>query len=111
MNNNLQLIDVLHPPIEGPARETRVLAEMEGLKLVAITLRPGGELPDHVAPGPITVQVVVGRVAITVAGETQELAPGRIAVLAAGVHHALRQLGDDPTLILLSRCPAPASKP
>ncbi len=111
MNNILQLIDVPAPPVDGPARETRVLAEMEGLKLVAITLRPGGELPDHVAPGPITVQVVVGRVAITVAGETQELAPGRIAVVAAGVHHALRQVGDDPALVLLSRCPAPASKP
>ena len=93
----------------GSDREVKALAEAEGLKLVAITLRRGIELPDHVAPGPITIQVMTGRVTLVAGGEVHDLAPGQVAMVPAGVHHALRPIGEEPVLVLLNRCSAPGS--
>jgi quercetin dioxygenase-like cupin family protein len=104
MTTIVQIVTTPDPMSPGPDREVKALAETEGLKLVAITLRRGTELPDHVAPGPITIQVTAGRVTLLAGGEVHDLAPGQVAMVAAGVHHTLRPIGDEPALVLLNRC-------
>lgn len=107
MTQPMQLVSWPDPTLDGPNREVRSLAEADGLKLVSITLRHGTELPNHVAPGPITIQVVSGRVALLAAEEVHELAPGQVALLPAGMYHTLRPMGDATVTVILNRCSSP----
>ncbi|MEQ1568285.1 MAG: cupin domain-containing protein [Myxococcota bacterium] len=107
MTLKVQIVTSPDPASAGPDREAKALAEVDGLKLVAITLRRGTELADHVAPGPISVQVAAGRATLLAGGETYELGPGEVALLAAGVHHAVRPIGTAPVVVLLNRCSTP----
>jgi quercetin dioxygenase-like cupin family protein len=111
MTTRVQIVTAPDPTSPGPDREAKALGETEGLKLVVITLRRGTELGDHVAPGPVTIQVAVGRATLLADGEVVDLAPGQVALLAAGVHHSLRPIGDDPVLVLLNRCSARGGTP
>lgn len=89
---------------EGPARELTPLGEVEGLKTILITLRRGGALADHMVQVPISVQVLSGATALAVEGEVRPLGVGELALLAAGVRHALTETADGVATVLLSRC-------
>ena len=54
-----------------------------------INLPPGGRLPEHAAPGPITIHCLAGQATLTVAGTDVELTPGRLVALDAGTRHAV----------------------
>jgi quercetin dioxygenase-like cupin family protein len=68
--------------ISRSGRNARTLVKMGPLRVTLVVLGPGGELAEHEAPGPITLQVVQGRIRFTVEGEQHDLGPGQL--LAAG---------------------------
>jgi len=96
-----RLIDVLPADIPAEGRRMETLIKTPSLDLRRLLLAKGGELPTHTAPGEITVHCVEGRVAFTAGGETNELGPGRLIHLAAGVPHAL--VGIEPSVVLVTR--------
>lgn len=74
-------------PIERSGRNARTLLKEGPLRVTLVVLGPGGELAEHQAPGPITVQVVEGRVRFSTADEAHDLGPGQLLAAGPGVRH------------------------
>ncbi|HSJ15284.1 MAG TPA: cupin domain-containing protein [Longimicrobiales bacterium] len=70
-------------------RNARTLIKSGPLRVTLVALAPGGEIAEHHADGPITVQPLHGRIRFRVAGVVHELAPGQLLSLAPGVRHAV----------------------
>ena len=96
-------------PVEGAVHQFAVLGEMTGLlqrvrgnkskrtesgllktgpfRISVVALDAGGKLANHAAAGPFTVQCLLGRVAISVAGGEHRLTTGDLIVADAGAAH------------------------
>ena len=57
------------------------------LRVLIEVLRPGGGLPPHRAPGPITFQVLEGEIRFTAGDQVAHLRAGEFLTLPAGEHH------------------------
>lgn len=75
--------------IERSGRNARTLLKDGPLRVTLVVLGPGGELAEHEAAGPITVQVIEGRVRFSAGGEDHELGPGQLLAAGPGVRHAV----------------------
>lgn len=80
-NANMTTVDLLEeaarfPPHEESRRRAETLIKTPDLRVVLVTMRAGGELAEHTAPGTITVQALQGRFLFSTAEAEQELAPG-----------------------------------
>ena len=62
----------------------------------------GASLPQHVAEGVVTVQVLQGRLKMIAEGQTHDLPAGSLLVLAPGVKHDVH--ATEPTRMLLTVC-------
>jgi quercetin dioxygenase-like cupin family protein len=86
-------------------RNARTLVKDGPLRVTLVVLAPGGELAEHQADGPITVQPVAGRIRFTADGVTHELEPGEMLSAGAGVRHAVAST-DGATFLLTVALPA-----
>jgi quercetin dioxygenase-like cupin family protein len=77
--------------------------------VVLVTLRTGAALHDHAAPGPITIQTLSGRMAVTYHDQERELGPGQLLALEAGVRHAVRALSAGAFLLTIGWTPMRAN--
>lgn len=75
--------------LEKHGRVARTLAKDGPLRLTLVVLAPGGELEEHRAPGPVTIQPLEGEVRLSTMGEHQDLKVGDLLVLGPGVPHAV----------------------
>lgn len=75
---------------ERQGRTARTLVKDELLRVTLVTLGPGGEVDEHRAPGPITVQPLSGSVRFLVDGTEHELEAGDLLALEAGTPHSAR---------------------
>lgn len=75
--------------LERSGRNARTLLKSGPLRVTLVVLGPGGEIPEHSAPGPITVQPVRGRIRFVAAGETYDLGPGELLSAGPGVDHSV----------------------
>ena len=69
--------------------------------VIRLVLPAGREIKTHVAPGPMTLQCLEGRVAFTTMGKTLDLSAGQMLHLAAGEAHALRAVENSSLLLTL----------
>lgn len=79
------------------------LVKQPDLRIVLMALKSGGRLEEHRASGPISVQVMHGRVRLQVAGSTVELHAGEIVALEPGVAHDAEALEDAAFLLTIGR--------
>lgn len=63
----------------------------------------GQALSEHTAPFDALVQVVEGRVEITISGQPLTLAAGEVVIMPAGAPHALRALTPFKMLLVMIR--------
>lgn len=96
--------------IERSGRNARTLFKNGPLRVTLIVLGPGGELPEHDAAGPITVQVVQGRIRFSTDDETHDLASGQLLAAGPGVSHSVTS-DDGATFLLTVSQPARGSGP
>lgn len=75
---------------ESQGRTARTLVKDDLLRVTLVTLGPDGELDEHRAPGPITVQPLSGSVCFVVDGVEHELETGDLLALEDGVPHSVR---------------------
>ena len=75
------------------------LAKADGFELKRLSLAKGAEIPEHHAPGPITVQCLVGRVAFTAGGVAHDLRAGTLIHLPPREPHALTAEEDSIVLV------------
>jgi len=74
---------------EGPKREHEILFEGGGMKIAAIALRGGTELPEHTAEAKVSIQVLRGTGQLSAGGLTRDVGPGSIVVLEPSLAHAV----------------------
>jgi hypothetical protein len=78
-------------PGAGEPVEERVLLDDAHMKLVAITLRRGAELPERVYPAATTIQALHGSGRVRFSDdEGAAIGPGRMLALDAGKRHSVR---------------------
>ncbi len=74
---------------EARGRTARTLVKDDALRVTLIILAPGGELREHAAIGPITVQPLTGWIRFSVSGADHDLSPGDFLALEAKQSHAV----------------------
>lgn len=104
-----------YPPDPQSAARHRaeILVKTKLTRLVLVTMLTGGELHEHSAPGPITIQVLKGVVRLSVEGEPREMRAGQLIALAPGVRHAVACIEDGAfllTIAQLTRTPDPGGE-
>jgi quercetin dioxygenase-like cupin family protein len=91
-----------YTPGDGASgRRAETLIKTDRLRVVLITMRAGALLQEHVAHGPITIQALRGRFAVTVSGEELTLSTGGLLVLEGATPHAVRAVEDGAFLLTL----------
>ena len=84
--------------------KTIALVSTASLKVIRLVVPAGKDIPEHAAPGDITVQCLEGAVDFAAGGRTQRLAAGELLYLAAGTPHALRGVEDASVLVTIVLC-------
>ncbi len=83
----------------GGDRIAERLVKDYGLNVMLMCLRRGARLHEHHTKGPLTVQVISGRVSFAVAATPHEVAPGVIFALDREVLHSIEALEDSALLL------------
>ncbi len=85
-------------PVEGTL--SRVVYRGEGLRVVVFAFDAGQELSEHTSAYPAIVQVLSGKLLLTMGGDVVTMEPGDWAHMAADLPHSLEAL--EPTVMLLT---------
>lgn len=94
--------------IDRSGRNARTLLKNGPLRVTLVVLGPGGELAEHQAAGPITVQVIEGRIRFSGGGEEHVLGPGQLLAAGPGIRH--RVVSDQGASFLLTVSQTPRSE-
>lgn len=89
---------------DGQDRGAITLVKQGGLAVVISHLHAGAALEEHSAPGAATVQVLDGRVRVTIGDESLELPSGRVIAFDSRVRHRVEGI-EDSTLLLTIAMP------
>lgn len=88
-------------PIEPGMVRAHRLFRGAGVTVMGIAIDAGAVMKEHVAPAPILVQVIDGRIAFDVEGERFELPVGGMLHVAERVPHAVEALEPSRFLLML----------
>ncbi len=83
----------------GGDRLAESLVKDYGLNVMLMCLRRGARLHEHRTKGPLTVQVISGRISFAAAGTPHEVAPGVMFALDREVLHSVEALEDSVLLL------------
>jgi quercetin dioxygenase-like cupin family protein len=92
------------PPDPGSVARHRaeILIKTTTLRVVLVTMLAGGEMHEHAAPGPTTIQVLRGSIRLTIDDVAQDLNEGNLISLAGGVQHAVNGIADGAFLLTIA---------
>ena len=96
------IISHLLEEVEIPENGTlsRVLYSGDGIRVVLFAFDEGQELTDHTASVPAVVQVVKGRLDLTLDNDTVEIGPDSWVHMDAHLNHAVAAL--EPSVMILT---------
>lgn len=97
-----ELIDI--SPLGAALKNTpsRALVRADQLEILRLNLLAGESLPPHdIERSAITLQCLEGVLELHAHGKVQQLAPGMLVYLAAGVEHSVTALQDCSVLVTL----------
>ncbi|MGB9359588.1 MAG: cupin domain-containing protein [Acidimicrobiia bacterium] len=92
------LLDDIEIPVDGTL--SRVLFKGDGIRVVVFAFDEGQELTDHTAAVPAILQVVEGRLDLTLGEESVEVAADSWVYMEANLNHAIVAL--EPSVMLLT---------
>jgi quercetin dioxygenase-like cupin family protein len=94
----------------GHGHTARTIVRTDQLRVVLIAIRAGAHIAEHVAQATAALQVVSGRVRIRLPrlarqheDRFEELSPGRLLAMEAGIAHSVDGLEDSALLVTLGR--------
>jgi quercetin dioxygenase-like cupin family protein len=99
--NSGEIIDIGPLGSSLAGSKTSALVKSSTLEVIRLVVPAGKDIPEHKAPGEITVQCLEGEVDFTAEGKTQRLKPGQLLYLAAGVPHSLHGVQDSSVLLTI----------
>src|SRR5664279_4419490 len=79
---------------------SRTVLKADGARLVLFSFDAGQELSEHTAAIPVLLQVLDGRLTVSAAGRSVQLAPGGVIHLTARLPHTVLAL--EPSRLLLT---------
>lgn len=96
MNTLSEIIDIQNlavqilqdESLEEKGRKSIALHKANGITVMLMALSAGAELKEHIAPGPITIQVIKGSIAFNAEGKSLRLTNGQMMGLDAKVRIA-----------------------
>jgi quercetin dioxygenase-like cupin family protein len=88
---------------------TAALLKARQLEIVRLVLLAGKSLPEHSAPGEITVVCIEGSVQFSTPADVQPMHAGDFIHLDAGVPHALTATADSSLLVTICLAPPAAA--
>ena len=99
LDNELELLRASDSYGAADHAATTIL-KRPGIRVVLVALKAGGQMHEHHADSPITVQVLQGTIRFDVEGQTLELQPGHLIGVAESLPH--RVLGVEDSAFLLT---------
>lgn len=113
LSGDVLIIDLQDVPEVVPpgSRSARSVVKNGPMRATLVSIASGGEVPEHHADGPITVQPLKGRIQFTALGEVHDLGPGQLLALGAGVRHAVASASGATFLLTVAQMSAPAGPP
>lgn len=81
LNHGLELLRA-SDSYRGADHAATTIVKRPGIRVLLVALRAGGQMHEHHADAPITVQVLEGRIRFDVDGQIQELLPGHLVSIA-----------------------------
>lgn len=87
------------------ARGTRVaktLVKAANLRIVLVAMKAGGRLDEHVAPGPISIYAVAGKLRVNAPQHDVELITGQLIVLPTGARHSVAAMDESAFLLTIA---------
>lgn len=87
-------------------RGSRTILKSETLRILLNVMQAGSEIKPHQAPGPISVQVIEGRIRFSTDDESVELAKGQMLTLQPHVKHRVEALEEATFLLTVSPLPS-----
>lgn len=92
--------------LERSGRNARTLVKSGPLRVTLVVVAAGGDIAEHEADGPITVQPVQGRIRFTAGGRDYDLGPGELLSLGPGVRHSVSSEAGGAFLLTVSHAGA-----
>jgi len=96
-----EIVDLQTWAADLPKEHTKAIVKTDEMELIRIVLPAGKGIPNHNAPGPITIQCVSGKIAITAMDSTQELNYNQLIHLKPGEPHSLKAVEDSIVLLTI----------
>ncbi|HEX2863338.1 MAG TPA: cupin domain-containing protein [Deinococcales bacterium] len=87
------------PAVQSRGWGARPLVNDSRLTMRLLALKAGAEIPEHAAPGSISVHVLTGRISFTAGGQPTEAGPGDAVTVPQEVRHARSGLEDSLVLV------------
>lgn len=113
LSSDMLVVDLQEAPAAVPPsnRSARSVVRNGRLRATLVSIAPGGQVPEHQADGPITVQPLQGRIQFTALGGMQDIGPGQLLSLGAGVRHAVASASGATFLLTVAWAEASADPP
>lgn len=96
-----EVVDTLALNSADSETKNVVLVKCGRVKVMQLTLPEGKSLPEHKAPGEMTVQCLIGEVDFTTMGNTHQLTAGSLLYLPNGELHSLIATADSYLLLTI----------
>jgi quercetin dioxygenase-like cupin family protein len=87
------------------ARST-ALMKTDSLEVIRMVIHEGKKIPEHTAPGDITVHCIEGHIVFTVGEHARDMKSGDLLFLEANEPHSLEAVVDSSILLTITRCGA-----
>ncbi len=95
-----EIVDLQTWAADLPKEHTKAIVKTDEMELIRIVLPAGKGIPIHKVPGPVTVQCIVGKIAIIAMDATQELNYNQLLHLKPGEPYSLKAIED--AIVLLT---------
>ena len=76
-------------PVSESSITSRVVVNNPLLRVVVFAFDAGEMLTEHSSPRAVVVQLLEGRIDLTLGDETSTMSPGDVVYMAPGIRHAL----------------------
>ena len=83
-------------------RNAITLTKEPTLRVVLTALKQGTKIQAHQTDGPLSIQVISGRLDLRAAGQSAVLRPGEVAVLESAIEHEVEALEESAFLLTIA---------
>lgn len=98
-----EIIDVRPLGVGLGEAKSVALMRTEALEVIRMIILKGKKIPQHEAPGDITVQCLEGHILFTVGDQVKDMRAGDMLYLQANDPHSLEGIEDSSILLTISR--------